>query len=296
MRIKELIYILLAVLLISCYKEEAIEGEVEEPKYKVEDSEEPLDHFIYQFYQKYGVFILYDYEWTDYKWNMSSTLTVDLIEQPSKTALNEGLTYMDKVFFKYFTDDFKKHYFPFKILMADSLYIVKSGTVYLDEPATAGLSFLGFGRIRPGISEISADSLRELKGKVQAVFWADFLYNNDMLKLSDAFWNVSNDYYGINLKQVDGNNTLKPDEIDPKKYGFWDRDRLSDYGTSYCMAPSKTLDLSQFVYMITTHTAEEMAALIAPYDRLKDKYYLLVNRLSEVYGVDIQAIGNDQSL
>ena len=50
MKTRWLIYILLGVFLSSCYKEENIEGEEDEPKYKVEDSEDPLDHFIYGFY------------------------------------------------------------------------------------------------------------------------------------------------------------------------------------------------------------------------------------------------------
>ena len=223
---------------------------------------------------------------------MSTVLDVELIKQTDKVTLNEGLAYLDNVLFQYYTDDFKKHYFPFKILLADSVQVLKNGVWYPDEPATAGLSFLG--RIRNGIGEIPADSLFELRGKVQAAFWANFLYNNEMMDLPEAFWNISEDYYGGNLKLVDGNSGLKPDEIDMKKYGFWDRDRTADNGTNYCMAPNKTLDINQFIDMVTTHTTAEMEALIAPYDRLKDKYHLLVNQLKEVYGVDIQAIGNDQ--
>ena len=70
---------------------------------------------------------------------------------------------------------------------------------------------------------------------VQAAFWANFLYNNEMMDLPEAFWNISEDYYGGNLKLVDGNSGLKPDEIDMKKYGFWDRDRTADNGTNYCI-------------------------------------------------------------
>ena len=240
------------------------------------------------------VYLFYDYEEVDYRWNMSTVLDVELIKQTDKVTLNEGLAYLDNVLFQYYTDDFKKHYFPFKILLADSVQVLKNGVWYPDEPATAGLSFLGIGRIRNGIGEIPADSLFELRGKVQAAFWANFLYNNEMMDLPEAFWNISEDYYGGNLKLVDGNSGLKPDEIDMKKYGFWDRDRTADNGTNYCMAPNKTLDINQFIDMVTTHTTAEMEALIAPYDRLKDKYHLLVNQLKEVYGVDIQAIGNDQ--
>ena len=93
MKTRWLIYILLGVFLSSCYKEENIEGEEDEPKYKVEDSEDPLDHFIYGFYHDYGVFILYDYEEVDYRWNMSTVLDVELIKQTDKVTLNEGLAY-----------------------------------------------------------------------------------------------------------------------------------------------------------------------------------------------------------
>ena len=143
---------------------------------------------------------------------MSTVLDVELIKQTDKVTLNEGLAYLDNVLFQYYTDDFKKHYFPFKILLADSVQVLKNGVWYPDEPATAGLSFLGIGRIRNGIGEIPADSLFELRGKVQAAFWANFLYNNEMMDLPEAFWNISEDYYGGNLKLVDGNSGLKPDE------------------------------------------------------------------------------------
>ena len=60
------------------------------------------------------------------------------------------------------------------------------------------------------------------------------------------------------------------------------------------MAPNETQYINQLNEMVQTHTTAEMEVLVAPYDRLKDKYHLLVNQLKEVYGVDIQAIGNDQ--
>ena len=81
MKTRWLIYILLGVFLSSCYKEEIIEG----------DSEDPLDHFIYGVYHDYGVVILYDYEEVDYRWNMSTVLDVELIKQTDKVTLNEGL-------------------------------------------------------------------------------------------------------------------------------------------------------------------------------------------------------------
>ena len=254
-----------------------------------------MDHYIYEFNQQYGNYILYEYQEVDYKWNMNTLLDVTLVKQKERPILNEGIQYMKQVLFDDYSDEFKKKYFPFKILIADSVQVAKSGSVSKDESAEGGLSFLAVGKIRSGISTIASDSLLKLKGEVQATLWARFLYNNEMLQLPEAFWSISDEYYGVNLKTIDGNSSLKPDEINAKKYGFWDRNRAADSGVSYCMAPDKTLDIYQFIQMIVTHTADEMKELMEGHDKLKDKYYLLINQVRDVYGVDIQAIGNSKS-
>lgn len=290
-----ILYVLVGFIFTSCYKDENIDGEIPDFKYRVEDSNDFVDHYIYEFNIRYGNYILYEYQDIDYKWNISTLLGVTLVKQTERAILKEGIQYMEKVFFNDYSDDFKKKYFPFKILMADSVQVLKNGTIYKDEAAEGGLSFLSIGKIRPGINEISSDSLLNLKGEVQATFWAHFLYNNEMFQLPEAFWSISDEYYGVNLKTIDNNLNLKPDDIDVTKYGFWDRNRKEDNGGRYCKAPDKVLDVYQFIQMIVTHTAEEMEGLMAGHDKLKDKYYLLINQLKDVYGVDIQEIGNSKS-
>ena len=227
-------------------------------------------------------------------WNMSSILPLNLVRQTERAALDEGIQFIKKAFFNYYGDQFKKNHFPFKILMADSVQVVKTGTLYPNEPAAAGLSFLGIGNIREGISQISKDSLVCLRGEIHATFWANAMYDNERLQLPEAFWNISADYYGKNLKNEPENEDIPAPDIDVKKYGFWEQAPESVNPKYYCMAPKETLDVYQFIRMITTHTQEEMEALIAPYSKLKDKYYILINQLKEFYGVDIQAIGNDK--
>ena len=295
MKSQWILYVLMGFMFSSCYKDEDIDGKIPEPKYKVEDSDDPVDHYIYEFNQQYGNYILYEYQEVDYRWNMNTLLDVTLVKQKEQPILNEGIQYMKQVLFDDYSDEFKKKYFPFKILIADSVQVAKSGSVSKDESAEGGLSFLAVGKIRSGISTIASDSLLKLKGEVQATLWARFLYNNEMLQLPEAFWSISDEYYGVNLKTIDGNSSLKPDEINAKKYGFWDRNRAADSGVSYCMAPDKTLDIYQFIQMIVTHTADEMKELMEGHDKLKDKYYLLINQVRDVYGVDIQAIGNSKS-
>lgn len=64
--------ILLATILLSgCYKHDDIKSSSEEKIIAVpEDSKDPLDKFIYEFYENYSSVIYYNYVTDDYQWNM----------------------------------------------------------------------------------------------------------------------------------------------------------------------------------------------------------------------------------
>lgn len=56
--------------------------------------------------------------------------------------------------------------------------------------------------------------------------------------------------------------------------------------------PKKHDDIISFVKLITTHTAEEMDALLGDFSRLREKYNILIKYVKEDFGVDLQEIGN----
>ncbi|MEG2341116.1 MAG: hypothetical protein RSB69_10260 [Odoribacter sp.] len=283
----------LVFLLIACYQDEKINPETIKPKYEVKDSHEPVDHYIYEFYQKHGIFILYDYQDADYKWNISSLMEGYFVKQTDKTILKEGLDFIERSCFKYYDDKFLKNYFPFKILMADSIQQMVTSQLQRDQSSLSGVSYLAIGKIRSGISTINKDSLNYLKGEIQATLWTG-LVDNEIIELPDTYWAISDIFYTVNLKNLDENEKINFDKIDVKKYGFWERDKAKDSGKRYCMAPNRSLDITQFINMITTHTKAEMTALMKSSNKLKDKYNLLTSHVKSVYGIDLQAIGEDK--
>ena len=60
---KYLIYSIIFLALIACSKDEDEEGKISYDDidwYAIQDSDEPLDHLIYQCYDEYGVAIFYN--------------------------------------------------------------------------------------------------------------------------------------------------------------------------------------------------------------------------------------------
>ena len=106
MKSQWILYVLMGFMFSSCYKDEDIDGKIPEPKYKVEDSDDPVDHYIYEFNQQYGNYILYEYQEVDYKWNMNTLLDVTLVKQKERPILNEGIQYMKQVLFDDYSDEF----------------------------------------------------------------------------------------------------------------------------------------------------------------------------------------------
>ena len=58
------------------------------------------------------------------------------------------------------------------------------------------------------------------------------------------------------------------------------------------MCPKRELDISDFVRMITTHSAAQMLELMEGYEILRIKYDILIKAVKDNCGVDLQAIGN----
>lgn len=292
------IIIILVLLFTGCYKHDEISSELGEPVLEPKDNpNDPVDHFIYDFYQNYGVFIQYDYDTVDYQWDMKTRNINTYILQEDKEIINEGLEYLGKIFFNQYSDEFKKKNFPLKIFLADSINIVQSGENVLDRISYYGLSNIAVGKIREGVGELDSDSLNILKGNINADFWAGYLYSHDKYNLPYTFFKISEDYYGQNLYLLEENEDVAGPEINMKSYGFWAHYNTPDKDPEdYWFAPDAQMDIWQFINMITSHTKDEMDELMSGYNKIKDKYNYIIDYTKEKYGVDLQEIGNNNNL
>jgi hypothetical protein len=302
-----------ALFLSSCYREAGIRAELDEPRYVIEDSDDPLDHAIYEIYRKTGIYILYRYELNDYLWDLGSLYNSSnrLTMQADRATLLEALDYLDKVLFHIYPDDFKREFFPLKIFLADSIDL--SGTTAREDLISAsGREYIAIGRLRAGGIPSTPAELVAATGTLNAYLWANIIVKNRLFVLPPAFAEMSSAFYGANYRYVKGQQQgvaataipyPTPGELMDE--GFWEIDQFytgnfpvqnpsTGVYNTYAMMPSYEGDIYQFVQMITTRGEAELAALMEGHEKIQAKYALVIQSIKEQCGIDLQEIGNSQ--
>lgn len=278
--------VVLPAMLTACYKEDPIHSERGEIPYKIEDSDNPAIHYIYEYNQKTGVYILTDYSDVDFKWNVGSVSNNDLV-RIKDGVLDDAIEYLKAVLTEVYPEEFAKKYFPLKILLADSVSVSVGGTD--DDLVGSGRNYIAIGKLRKG--EITKDEvqLSEDRGLISGYLWGKIIYSNNLMTIPEGFFSPSEQYYGVSF-EMDEYKEFREDPNYPRKIGFWRYHPKSKWYPHY--NPTREEDISDFVQMIVTHSAAQMQELMAGFENLRIKYDILIKTVKENSGVDLQAIGN----
>lgn len=273
--------VVLPAMLTACYKEDPIHSERGEIPYKIEDSDNPALHYIYEYNQKTGVYILTDYTDVDFKWNVTTVVSNNNLTRIEDGVLDDAIEYVKAVLTEVYPEEFAKKYFPLKVLLADNI------TTRYDKDALslAGRSFIAIGQLHKGTIPTDEAELTDIRGTISGTLWGYYIYSNDLMTIPEGFFSPSEKYYGVSF-----NKTVYQDDPEyPRKVGFW---RYDPDGVNKWMCPKRELDISDFVQMITTHSAAQMQELMEGYEILRIKYDILIKAVKDNCGVDLQAIGN----
>jgi hypothetical protein len=285
---KKILYILcLFAVVYSCFDEDSITGELPKNKYQLPDGNHPTEVYQRDFYQKYGTFILMDYDSIDYRWDITRVQTVKMYPQKDLDIQKKGIDYLKKVLLQVYSNNFIENNFPYKILFADSIINFESVAgkyMNVKKHVHCGINYVALGNITTNIDKISEDSINILRAEINGRVWGDYMYKYDHIVPLESFLEVSSDFYQKRLSYID-----KSPNPDCKKYGF-----LETINNGYDeFLPTEQQDIYQFVKYMCTHTTDEMLELINNYDMLKLKYNLLNEYFMTNYKIDMQAVGNE---
>ncbi len=284
-----LLLIVASLCFISCYNEEEIYTTKGNIPYEVKNGESQIEQYIYNFYQENGSIIMVDYDTIDYQWNMSGIAkNVYLIKQTDQVILLNGLKMLEKVFFNIYDVNFKKQFFPLKLLIGSQVGRMNWGELE-DKGALAGLSYLALGKIRSGIENLSEEELQNIREEINGVFWQEYLLNNSIIQVPEKFYEISKDYYQAFLQFLPENTNVT--DIDVRNYGFWYKDRANFYSI---VAPDKEGDFRDFMGVILTIPYEKLKPMLETYPKLKAKYDILTSYFKIEYNIDLIKIGNKQ--
>lgn len=273
----------------ACYSHEELTVEPGKPKFKIEDSTDPVDHEIYEINKKTGIQILYDYKPNDYRWNLGSVQTTsdfDTVMLPKKReALTLGMKYVNTTLLRHYSEDFKRHFFPLRIFLADSIYHRARKKEIMVAP---GRDHILIGNINKSILEkITPKQLKERQGLLNATLWSKFFLEKEGVEFPPAFGTLSQDYYNHFLNKP----PLKT--MDPREMGFWEK--IQNTMDIYPRTPKdEKEDVFFFIQKMTSFDNETLDQQMKGFPVLIQKYNILRKYLIEVHKIDIQEIGNSE--
>lgn len=278
--------LLLCLSLFSC-KKEHLPTPAPGPAtfYPMPQGNAPYDQIIFNWYQRYGSYVLYKYEERDYRYGLTGYYTY--VARPiEENVLPTAVDLLNEYWFGFYSDAFLKKYLPFKILLADRAWDEDTeDTLYSAfEIPIRGHDFLLLPKLDRSILKMTNAQRNEFKINLNMAFanWLIFATNGEYMRdLPVEFFNIS-PYHRTDITSAN-----KYD------YGFL-------LSPGFQQAPSPQYDLLSYMTLIFTYRKADIETIFfnKQLDRnglVRKKYTLLVTYFKDKYGMNIQAIGDKRN-
>lgn len=293
---KQLLYILGTIVLLSgCYDEDvkpSTEPELIYGKYSLPQGDHDYDEGIVDFYEKYGTLLLYRFSVKDFGWsptdNVVWDVTVDTVYAPyeiirkydvvqsDENYVGEQLELLQDKWFKYLSDTLMMM-LPQRILLCSRL-----------DSVTGGLGY------DPSVGEY-----RQMKNAYSGYYHMAVNWGNaDVMTMTTDERNLFKEDVCITFLAKIVNELGRPDDF-AMITSYSDNvleDAIHEEGLlDYEHRNSPNEDWLDYLELAIRNTQQELEAEggLLSYEKIRQKYDIMVNFFKENYDFDIQAIGND---
>ena len=280
---KLLLLISLFAGMSSCYHEDTLEVSEQPDKYGVlkDNPSDPIQHFIYEFYQKYETVIITNPTISDYRFNYNSSNGI-AITAPAQNqkVVEQGIEFLQKVLLDLYPDDFLKKNLPFSIILAEEMKMASYGeTAILN--CYASRNFIAVSNVVDGVGDMSESNFVKIRADVNASFWAIYMSQvRGLFSVPETFYEAS---LAVESKIYGGYfylGAVNPATIDFYKYGLVSYntdasyiDYEDEWFTVY--APTKSQDLAQWMNFVFEKTPAELQEIFNAYPVMKKKYDII---------------------
>lgn len=280
---------LFGIIAAGCYDEGKItptpEPEAVYGKYTLPQGNHDYDPEILEIYKKYNTLLLYKFEDKDYWWAVSEDIRWKYQEgygtvlgyeaaPADENYVGQQITLIKEKFLKYFPDTLLNRTLPQKILLTRyfnyipplSNYPTEEDKIHLN--AYWGFDYIGVSWGNESILTMDADDLNAFKSDLCKVFLQNSA--NRTMGRSPKFFTISSYASGTS-------NTLEEGFVDPE------------------MSVNVDEDWNSYIKVIVSTPYEELIAEkgILNYEKVRQKYDIMIDFFKKNYNVDLQAIGDD---
>lgn len=280
---KKIFIALFAALAIftSCEKEGRLNLPPEQPRYNLaDDPNDPVQHFVYETYQKYGVIVVTNPTIADYKFNFSSDNGIVMTAPPQdRDVLMAGIGLLKEIIFDKYPENFLKQNLPVTIIMANTINMASYGETY-EMASYVARNYLAISHINEELPNLTAEEKQAIDADANSKLWATY-----MTTMLQSF-SVPEDFYNAGIKAFPDEDYYEfywekdPAEIDFYSYGFiWYDEEASfiepDWFWYDVYGPDKNLDVLQWIKFILGTSKSEIDEICNKYPIMKQKYEIL---------------------
>lgn len=201
---KKFIYLMICLLSIGIYSCGEDDLTPSEPMIFGEfpQGDATYDQEFVEFYNKYGVQVLYKFSEADFRWNITEYIPYYAIEAESN-SIEDGWSFLKENCLSIWSDDFLRKFMPYRILLASEVYSLKDTYQYDDEgnkiyqkipkKAIYGLNHLTFGAVNDRLSSLSVSEKKELIGEI-AFAITGYATSKEKMEIPQKFQTYHDDY------------------------------------------------------------------------------------------------------
>lgn len=282
--------LLLCLLLAACSKDEKIDyiPDVELDYVLPQGGNSAADKRIVEFNEKYGSYILYEFDQKDFEWTQVEDSKLKGIYKYTPADLDyvdEMLDLLDEIwFFDFYPDDFLRLTTPYRVFLTATLDWSYYGYP-ISEFTRTGENQIAISCCSDTLTKLSKETKLEFKISLQRALWLNWL-RNGLISIPKEFYAVS-DYSSVA-------------DIDPSSHNYAaKRGFVRDgYGNDWYVRNNwitgrliETDDSAAFIGGMVTRSSEEWKVDLE-YPLVRKKYDILRKWIQEKYGFDIQLVGD----
>ena len=291
----------LSFLWMSCNKEAALTNSgYKEYGYIVPQGNHPYDQRIVNYYNKWGIAVLYNFTQQDINWKISGYDATYKSVPADTNYISNQLDLIDTTFFRFYQDSTLKQYLPLKVFLCSSLMYLTTWVDAYGLNSTTSTTLGGYqsfpinwgsSRITHLVSGTANDSAVVLRGNINFSFLKVALINGTMV-MSPNFAPYS-DYttalvatnnaprYKRGFLGVTSSYTSLPSA--PSDWYYYIQAAVSN---TYANLTSTATTSADATYKGILSSVKDSSGLI------NQKYNFVVNYYKTRYNIDLQKIGN----
>lgn len=289
---RHLLILSLFFLAASCSESGVVpDGTLGEPEYDLPRGEPgSLDALIYEFHERYGTFVLYDFPERDIRWEWRSSWRNFYVPVApgNERYVQRLLTFLQDGFFGNYSDKFLRMNLKYKIFMVERVY----SWLKEDENTLVNLQVKDDGMVLGGcgtqMDDFTEEKWAQIRNEVEATFITGLYKAAAAKPLRFEALRPPGIYF---REQTDPEGIYPNDSYTFYSVGYV---RGKDFGTGRgsWLAPEKEQDFADFIVLLIQTPRTQLTTIMTRFDRMRERTMALVPYLNEVIELDVVATQN----